>query len=104
MKKWSRIIHILKNKYILTLIIFGVWILLFDSNNLIDRFAQLKTLKQLEKDREYYMERIEEDSRKLNELETDKENLEKFAREQYLMKKENEEIFVVIDEEEEKEK
>lgn len=101
MKKWSKIIHFLRNKYILTLIIFTVWILLFDSNNLVDRFAQMKTLKQLEKDKEYYMKRIEEDSRKLNELETDKENLEKFAREQYLMKKENEEIFVVIEEKEE---
>jgi cell division protein DivIC len=102
MKKWSKIIHYLKNKYILTLIIFFVWILLFDSNNLVDRFSQMKSLKQLEEDKEYYLKRIEEDSKKLNELETDKKNLEKFAREQYLMKKENEEIFIVIDEDEEK--
>ncbi len=100
MKKWSVVIHYLKNKYIISLIIFVVWILLFDSNNLVDRFSQMKTLKQLEEDKEYYLKRIEEDSKKLNELETDKENLEKFAREQYLMKKEDEEIFVVIEEEE----
>ncbi len=99
MKKWSKVIHYLKNKFILTLIIFIVWILLFDSNNLVDRFSQMKTLKQLEEDKAYYLDRIEEDSKKLNELETDKENLEKFAREQYLMKKEDEEIFVVIEEE-----
>ena len=99
MKKWSVVIHYLKNKYIISLIIFVVWILLFDSNNLVDRFSQMKTLKQLEEDKEYYLKRIEEDSKKLNELETDKENLEKFAREQYLMKKEDEEIFVVIEEE-----
>jgi len=102
MKKWSKVIHYLKNKYILTLTIFFVWILLFDSNNLVDRFSQMKTLKQLEEDKAYYLDRIEEDSKKLNELETDKENLEKFAREQYLMKKEDEEIFVVIEEEKEK--
>ena len=100
--KWSTVIKFLKNKYFLTLIIFVVWLLLFDSNNLIDRFSQMKSLNQLEKDKEYYLERIEEDSRKLNELETDKENLEKFAREQYLMKKDDEEIFVVIDETKEK--
>ena len=99
MKKWSVVIKYLKNKYLLTLVIFIVWIFLFDSNNLIDRFSQIKSLKQLEKDKKYYLERIEEDSKKLNELETDKNNLEKFAREQYLMKKEDEEIFVVIDEE-----
>jgi len=103
-KNWSVILKYIKNKYVLTLIIFFVWILLFDSNNLVDRFSQMKSLKQLEKDREYYMERIEEDSKKLNELETDKENLEKFAREQYLMKKDDEDIFVVIDEEEEEKK
>ena len=100
--KWNNIIKYVKNKYLLTLVVFTVWILLFDSNNLIDRFSQIKSLNQLEKDKEYYQERIEEDSKKLNELETDKENLEKFAREQYLMKKEDEEIFVVIDEEEDK--
>jgi cell division protein DivIC len=104
MKKWSVIIQYLKNKYILTLIIFIVWIFLFDSNNLVDRFTQMKSLKQLEKDREYYEKRIGEDSKKLNELETDKDNLEKFAREQYLMKKKDEEIFVVIDEEEDEER
>ncbi len=100
MKTWSKILHYLKNKYILTLIIFLVWILLFDSNNLVDRFSQMKTLKQLKEDKAYYQDRIEEDSKKLNELQTDNENLEKFAREQYLMKKEDEEIFVVLDEEE----
>ena len=100
--KWNTIIKYLKNKYLLTLVIFIVWVLLFDSNNLIDRFSQMKSLNQLERDKEYYQERIEEESKKLNELETDKENLEKFAREQYLMKKEDEEIFVVIDEKEDK--
>ncbi|UCG27250.1 MAG: septum formation inhibitor [Bacteroidales bacterium] len=103
MKKWRLILRFLKNKYILTLIIFTVWLLLFDSNNLIDRISQVKALRQLERDRLYYLERIEEDSKKLKELETDKESLEKFAREQYLMKKEDEEIFVIIDESEEKE-
>lgn len=102
MKRWKLIIKYLRNKYILTLIIFTVWILLFDSNNLIDRFSMVKNLRQLERDKLYYLERIEEDSKKLKELETDKETLEKFAREQYLMKKEDEEIFVIVDESEEK--
>ena len=102
MKIWKLIIKYLKNKYILTLIVFVIWILLFDSNSLIDRFSQVKNLRQLERDKIYYLERIEEDSKKLKELETDKETLEKFAREQYLMKKEDEEIFVIIDESGEK--
>lgn len=58
----------------------------------------MKNLRQLENDREYYMERIEEDSRKLNELKTSDENLEKFAREEYFMKKDNEDIYIIVDE------
>ena len=52
----------------------------------------------MEKDKIYYYEKIKIDSRKLEELRTDRENLEKFAREQYLMKKDNEDIFIVKDE------
>jgi cell division protein FtsB len=74
-----------------------VWILLFDSNNLLDRVKDLRHLNQLEKDKEYYLEKIEIDAQKLKELRTDNENLEKFAREQYLMKKDNEDIFVIIE-------
>lgn len=93
---------ILKNKYLIALTVFLVWIVIFDSNNLIDRFRSLRELKQLRSDEEYYQQKIEDDSRKLRELKTDRESLEKFAREQYYMKKDNEDIFIVIDEEEEK--
>ncbi|MFO7851835.1 MAG: FtsB family cell division protein [Bacteroidota bacterium] len=95
----NRIPPILKNRYFLTLVVFLVWIMLFDNNNLIDRYHYLKNLRQLEKDKKYYQERIEEDRRKLNELKTSDENLEKFAREQYFMKKENEDIYIIVDEE-----
>jgi cell division protein DivIC len=84
-----------KNKYILAATIFLLWIIFFDNNNLLDRAKQLKHLHQLEKDRKYYLERIENETKRLNELKTNRENLEKFAREQYLMKKKNEEIFVI---------
>jgi cell division protein FtsB len=53
----------------------------------------------MEDEKQYYLERIEEDSRRLNELKTDRDNLEKFAREQYFMKKENEDVFVIVEEE-----
>ena len=92
----------LKNKYLIAFAIFFIWILLFDSNNLIDRYNNLKDLRQLEQDKEYYTNRIEEDKRKLNELRTDNDNLEKFAREQYFMKKDDEDLFKIISEEEEK--
>lgn len=101
---YDRLPGFLRNKYLIALAVFFVWILLFDSNNLIDRFHDLKTLKQLEQDKEYYTNRIEEDRRKLNELRTDRENLEKFAREQYFMKKDDEDLFIIVTEEDAKNK
>ena len=95
----KKIFPFLKNKYILTGIIFFIWLLIFDNNNLIDRFKGMRELKQFEKDRGYYLEWIETDSKQMNEIKTNNENLEKFAREQYLMKKEDEDIFIIVKEE-----
>jgi len=88
----------LKNKYVITAFIFLVWISFFDQNNWFERLRNMKQLKQLEEDKQYYQAKIKEETRRLEELQTDKENLEKFAREQYLMKKENEDIFLIIEE------
>ncbi|MCA1756762.1 MAG: septum formation initiator family protein [Bacteroidales bacterium] len=100
----DRVPPVLRNRYLLTTIIFIVWLLFFDNNNLVERYRDMAALKQLKRDREYFSNRIEEDTRKLNELKTSDENLEKFAREEYLMKKENEDIFIVVPEDEEKKK
>lgn len=95
----KRIIKPFKNKYLLTTVIFFVWLFMFDSNNLLDRIRMVRELNSLNTDREYYMEKAMQDSIRLNELKTDNANLEKFAREQYLMKRDNEDIFVIVDEE-----
>lgn len=86
----------LRNKYLLTIIIFVLWIVLFDSNNLISQHKEMKNLKKLRAEREYYVQRIEEDKRKLIELKTDDQNLEKFAREQYRMKKPDEDLYIIL--------
>jgi cell division protein DivIC len=98
LKIWKKILPYAKNKYILTSIAFIIIIVFIDSNNLIDRAKELRQLRQLEKDKQYYIERIEKDSKRLEQLKTNNKNLEKFAREQYLMKKENEDIFVIVEE------
>jgi len=95
MQLWKKILPYLKNKYILTLLVFFVWVLFFDQNNLVDRFISQRQIRQLERDNQYFRDRIREDSTRMNELKTDNENLEKFAREQYLMKRENEDIFII---------
>jgi len=95
----SLIMRGLRNKYLMAVLVFMVWLLIFDNNSLIDRVRYLKILHDMEEEKQYYLERIEEDSRRLNELKTDRDNLEKFAREQYFMKKENEDVFVIVEEE-----
>jgi cell division protein DivIC len=87
---------VLRNKYILTIIIFLVWVLLLDSNNLIARYKELRELHKLKTDREYFIKRIEADRQKLHELKTNNHNLEKFAREQYLMKKPDEDLYIIL--------
>lgn len=98
LKIWKKILPFVKNKFILTILIFFIWISFFDRNNLIDRAKELRHLRQLEKDKTYYIERIEKDSKRLEQLKTNNKNLEKFAREQYLMKRDNEDIFVIVEE------
>jgi len=92
----EKIPPVLRNKYVLTIIIFLIWLLLLDSNNLISRYKEIRNLRRLRSEREYYIKRIEEDRRKLHELKTDDRNLEKFAREQYQMKKPDEDLYIII--------
>jgi cell division protein DivIC len=87
----------LRNKFVLTALIFLLWLLLFDQNNLSERRKLTRDYNQLQQEKDYYQKKIEEDKKRINELKTNNENLEKFAREQYLMKKDNEDIFVIVD-------
>jgi cell division protein DivIC len=93
---WVTILPLLKNKFTLTFIVFMGWIVIFDQSNIIERLQNLKQVHQLEKDKIYYTGKISQDSARLKELKTDKKNLEKFAREQYLMKKKNEDIYIIV--------
>ena len=92
----DKIPALFRNKYILTIIIFVVWVLLLDSNNLIARYKEMRELNKLEIEREYYLKRIEADRQKLHELKTDNHNLEKYAREQYRMKKPDEDLYIIL--------
>lgn len=87
----------LANKYVLATTVFLVWMLFLDTNNLIDRYRNLNYINKLEEQKSYYKKRIEEDTEKLNELRSNKSKLEKFAREQYLMKNPDEDIFIILD-------
>ena len=83
------------NKYTFVGLLFVIWIALFDKYSFIDRLQLRSKINQLENEQKYYREKIEEDKQ---ELLGNRDNLEKFAREQYLMKRENEDIFIIVKE------
>ena len=99
MKRFAKIWPWLKNKYVITLIAFVVWMIFFDRNDLISQYSYKQELKDLQEERKYYEAEIEKSTAKLKELTSDPATREKFAREQYKMKKADEEIFVIIREE-----
>jgi cell division protein FtsB len=86
-----------RNFYFISIALFLVWMLFLDSNNLISRFQLSSKLGSLENEKEYYEEKIKEVEKDHNELFGDRESLEKFAREKYLMKKESEDIYIVVE-------
>ena len=95
MKEQNLILKILKNKYFVTLTFFVVWMSFFDTKDwglIRERQIKLKALEQSEKE----MAKLILDTRaELSMLKTSAESVEKYAREKYLMKKDNEDIFLV---------
>ena len=88
----------LVDKYVLTLIIFGVWMIFFSSNNLVSQHKLRKQLKEHKAERDYYLREIENNKRSIYLLDHDLEHLEKIARERFLMKRDNEDIFIFVEE------
>lgn len=86
---------VFRNFYLGVGLCFLVWLTFLDSNDLITRFSMRAKLHSLENEKEYYQKKIEEVEKDRKELMTNKELLEKFAREKYLMKKETEDVFII---------
>lgn len=91
---------ILKNKFVLVTLALLIWVAFFDSNNWIKQARLQSEIDDLKEQKEYYLKEIEKDSIALFDLTNNTETQEKFAREKYLMKKENEDIIVIIKDDE----
>lgn len=87
---------LLRNKYLLTAVIIIVWILFFDKNNLLQQYSIRQQLNELEKERDYYATEIVKNKAELHALMSDSTLLEKFARENYYFKKDNEDLYVIV--------
>ncbi len=100
--KWSDIqlpksMQWIKNKYIIIIAVFLFWMMFFDQNNFLRIAENYRELRVMQQQKSMLMKKIVLDSLHTEELLTDDKNLEKFAREQYLMKKPNEDVFVIIE-------
>ncbi|EOR94654.1 Cell division protein DivIC (FtsB), stabilizes FtsL against RasP cleavage [Arcticibacter svalbardensis MN12-7] len=94
----KQILHLFSNKYFLSAMVFAGWMLFFDRNDLISQYDYRTELTKLQEEKDFYTFEIERVKKTLDELTTNQAMLEKFAREKYLMKKENEDVYVIIPE------
>ena len=87
----------LRNKYLITLVVFLVWIFFIDTFDIITQIRMNNEFKQLKEQQEFYKAEIEKDSTKVYNLNNNPEEQERFARERFLMKKDNEDVFIIRD-------
>tara|TARA_R110002049_G_scaffold252890_3_gene428226 strand:- start:1840 stop:2172 length:333 start_codon:yes stop_codon:yes gene_type:complete len=93
-KNRSKYLKPFKNWFVLILVVFVVWMLFFDANSWFIHNELNNDIEALETEKEYYKREIDKDKKAIKKIST-KEGLEKFAREEYYMKREDEEIFII---------
>ena len=86
---------VLLNKYFIVGLIFVVWICFFDTNNIGQMFRSRRTLRSQRQQIEFYQQEIEKMNRKLEQLQSERDSLEKFAREEYYYHLDGEDVFVI---------
>jgi len=95
--KFSKNYPVLKyftNTYVLIFTLFIIWMIFFDKNSYLTHRKINKEIKELEKSIEVYQSEIKEDKKLIEKLQ-DSLQLERFAREKYLLKKDNEDIYII---------
>ncbi len=95
MKLFKHIPNWIKNKYLISLTVFVAIILFFDKNDLFTQLTRSHELKALQQSKQYYSSNIEAERKELEQLKTNPAILEKYAREKYLMKRDNEDLFII---------
>lgn len=94
----SKIDAVKRNKYFWISLCFILWLVFVDRNDLIDQYSDYKKVKALKETARYYKEQTELLKEQMNDLMASAASKEKFAREKYRMKRENEDLFVIVPE------
>ena len=95
LKIGGRGLLILRNKYLLAIVAFLVWMFFFDRNDVLSQFERVRHANELKKMEEKKGLEITGTRKELDLLKTSAQTIEKYAREKYLMKKDNEDLFIV---------
>lgn len=95
MKLLTHIPSWLKNKYFISLGVFAAVMFFFDKNDVFTYSARNKQLRELQESKQYYTDRIASERKELEQLKSNPGTVEKYAREKYLMKRDNEDLFII---------
>jgi cell division protein FtsB len=91
----SKLKSIFANKYLITGIAFAIWMLFFDRNDITLQLKRVYELNKLQKSEKLMDKQIADTKQELDLLKTNPQTLEKYAREKYMMKKDNEDLFII---------
>lgn len=95
-KRISKLPPVIKNIYFIGFLAFAVWMLFIDDNNLVNQYHKHQELSSLLEKKKFYVQQIQETNKNLSELTSNPATQEKFAREHYWMKRDNEDVFVIV--------
>jgi cell division protein FtsB len=95
----NRLFELFRNKYFIATTAFVVWLMFFDKNDMLSQYEYRAEVNKLQEEKDFYVKETEQVKKDLKELSTNLKSAEKFAREKYFMKKENEDVFVIVKEE-----
>ncbi|RDC64733.1 FtsB family cell division protein [Adhaeribacter pallidiroseus] len=91
-----RLPRFIRSFYFISTVTFLIWMVFFDANDFVTQYQMSKKLNDLETDKEYYVQKIAEVQKDRTELMSNPELLEKYAREKYYMKRPTEEVFILV--------
>lgn len=95
MKLLNHTLSFLRNKYLVATAAFVVWMLFFDHNDVFTQLERRSDLNELKQSKAYYEKQIAENKKFSNDLQFNAQAIERYARERYLMKRDNEDLFII---------
>ena len=100
MDLFKKTLGFLWNRYVIAFLVFVLFVLILGPNNLRTQYRLSKVEEDIRNERQFYLDEIEKNRKISKELMTNLDNLERFAREKYWMKRDNEDVYLIIRREE----